>query len=69
MIVFMVNRGFSLRDLRKLYIDEFYDYAKNLIYVLEKRGEIKEGTYSKINEDDSTVNQLRSALKKLKRNG
>ena len=66
MIVFMVNRGFSLRDLRKLYIDEFYEYAKNLIYILEKKGEIKEGTYSRLDGGDNTVNQLRSALKKLK---
>lgn len=60
----MVVSGFSLLEIRKLYIDELEEYYKSLAYVLEKKGEIKEGTFNKIESAD-TVSQLRSQLFKV----
>ena len=64
MLVFMVNNGFSLYELRKLYIDEFFSFHTELIYVLEKRGLVKEGAYSKITNESDTSN-LRTQLFKI----
>ncbi len=47
-ITFMVVNGFSLFEMRKLYIDELYDYYEHLFYNLEMLGKIKEGSYDKI---------------------
>lgn len=61
----MVTSGFSLNELRKLYIDELYNYYEELIYLLEKRGEVKDGTYDKIKQTDAsedTVNTLRKQI-------
>lgn len=64
----MVVRGFSLFDLRKLYLDELFEFYEELFYTLEQQGEVKEGTYDKIvlkdNEKDvkATVNALRSGI-------
>jgi hypothetical protein len=44
----MVINGFSLSDLRKLYLDELYEYHEHLFYNLEKTGKIKEGSYDKM---------------------
>lgn len=44
----MVINGFSLFDLRKLYLDELYEYHEHLFYNLEKTGKIKEGSYDKM---------------------
>lgn len=67
MMTFFVIKGFSLLEIRKLYLDELYDFSEHLIYNLEKTGEMKEGTYAKITKDKSasnkeTVNQLRKQL-------
>lgn len=48
MITFMVVNGFSLLELRKLYIDEFYDFYEHLFFTLEQTGKIKEGSHAKI---------------------
>lgn len=64
----MVTCGFSLFDLRKLYLDELFYFYDELFYTLEKRGDVKEGTYDKIkakenNQDDrETVKSLRRQL-------
>ena len=60
----MVVSGFSLLEVRKLYLDELYEYHKALIYTLEKKGEVKEGTYRKFDDADS-VNELRAQLLKV----
>ena len=60
----MTISGFSLLELRKLHIDELDEYYKSLVYVLEKKGEIKEDTFSKIDSAD-TVSDLRSQLFKV----
>lgn len=45
----MVSRGgFSLLDLRKLYLDEFSMFYQELIYCLEEAGELKKGNYDKL---------------------
>lgn len=63
----MVKTGFSLHDLRKLDIDEFYSYVSNAIYLGEQKGEIARGTHSKITGKDNTVSELRQQLFKLKK--
>lgn len=69
-MTFMVVHGFSLIEVRKLYLDELGEYYKQTVYVLEKKGEFKEGTFDKIahpaGDAKHTVNQLRSALLGLK---
>jgi len=69
MITFLVVSGFSLFDLRKLYIDELYEYYQETYYVKEKiTGEVKEGTYAKIvnsnksTHAEETVSLLRSQM-------
>lgn len=69
LIAFMVVNGFSLLDLRKLYIDEFYNYYQECIYALENMGKVKDGTYAKIKKSnrergEDTVNVLRKQLSK-----
>lgn len=56
----MVVEGFSLRELRALYIDELHSYYAALLFVKgdTKGAEKQEGTY---NEADN----LRSQFKKL----
>lgn len=60
----MVVSGFSLLELRKLHIDELDEYYKSLVYVLEKKGEVKEGTFNKI-DSSNTVSELRAQLFKV----
>lgn len=70
MMTFMVTNGFSLLEVRKLFIDELFEFYKQIIYILEKRGEFKEGTFDKLNghtDSKTVVNQLRASLSKLKK--
>jgi hypothetical protein len=60
----MVVYGFSLLELRKLYLDELDDFYKSLIKVLQQKGEVKEGSYEKL-EDSDTVSDLRRQLFKV----
>lgn len=68
MIAVMVVNGFSLVELRKLYIDEFHQFYEEMYFVLEKNGSAKEGTYDKIVHSDkgtqveNTVNLLRKQM-------
>lgn len=62
----MVISGFSLIEIRKLYVGEMFEYYKSLVYLQEKRGELKEGAYDKINNSNNTVNSLRKQLFKIK---
>jgi len=48
MVTFMVTCGFSLYELRKLYIDELHAYYLELLFLKEQKGEIKKGSYDKI---------------------
>lgn len=69
LLAFMVTNGFSLLELRQLYIDELYFFYDELIFNLEKDGKLKEGSYAKIKSvsDASTnaketVNLLRKQM-------
>jgi len=67
-ITLLVMHGFSLNEVRKLYIDELDEYYRELFYNLEKTGKAQEGTYGKMKsktegEDaKSTVNSLRKQM-------
>ncbi len=64
----MVVNGFSLLELRKLFLDELYDYHDALFFTLEQTGVIKEGSYDKIHSRkkdvpvEDTINQLRKQM-------
>lgn len=48
-MTFMISRGgFSLLEVRKLYVDEFSMFYQELIYCLEEAGELKKGNYDKL---------------------
>lgn len=63
----MVSQGFSLLELRKLYLDEFFEYAQAIVYVLEQKGEMKEGASDRLTGSDNTVSQLRKQILKFNR--
>jgi len=61
-------QGFSLNEVRKLYLDEMFEFYKYAFFVLENRGEAKKGTYERMSgagKVENTVNQLRSQLFKI----
>ena len=63
----MVTKGFSLRDLKEMYIDEMHEYYCELIYVMEKSGELKEEAYEKVRGIDKTEQNLMSLFNKAKK--
>ena len=80
MVTFMVINGFSLLELRKLFVDELHEYYKEMIFLLEQQGTLKAGSYDKIkastqsSDVSNTVNQLRKQMfqsirSKRKQNG
>lgn len=54
MITFMVTCGFSLYDLKKLYIDELHEYYFELVFNLEESGKLKKGAYDKVKRRQNT---------------
>lgn len=67
LITFMVVRGFSLFEVRRLYVDELHAFYEQLVYNLEKMGEVKEGSYAKIIQGKKggkvdSVSQLRKQM-------
>jgi hypothetical protein len=66
MVTFLVMNGFALLEVRKLYLDEMFDYYKYVFFHLEHRGEVKKGTYDRIDnvgqKVDNTVNILRKQI-------
>lgn len=63
----MVTCGFSLFDLRKLYLDELMYFNDELVYTLEKKGEVSEGTYDKIKVKEKTIHDPQSEVRNLRR--
>jgi len=59
-IVFMVKNGFSLLDIKKLYIDEFFNYYYELVYSLEQSKQLPEGSYDKVQGIDRSSEKLDS---------
>ena len=69
-ITFLVTSGFSLTEVRQLYLDEFIEYTNSLIYIKERKGELTKGTYNKLKKQDgNTVGNLRAQLFKIKPHG
>lgn len=67
MITYMVICGFSLLELRKLYIDELHQFYYELIFHKEATGELKKGSYDKIksrSKDTSGVADTVATLRK-----
>lgn len=63
----MVINGFSLLEVRKLYLDEFLQYTNSVIYYKEKSGEYKAGTYEKVRgRGGNEVASLKKQLFNLK---
>lgn len=57
----MVRYGFSLSEVRGLYIDELMSYFTELVKILESEGVLKAGTTDKV-ENKSEVDLLRKQL-------
>jgi hypothetical protein len=69
-ITFLVINGFGLLEIRKLYFDEFLQYYNSLIYFKEKMGEVKEGTYQTLTENNSgDISSLKNQLFNIQKNG
>jgi hypothetical protein len=69
-IVYLVMNGFGLNDIRKLYLDEMLSFYQNLIYIKEKRGEIKDGTYNQLKaKGGNEVSSLKNQLFNIQSNG
>lgn len=62
----MVRYGFSLAEVRQLYIDEFYAFFLELTVILEKEGILKEGASDKV-KGVSDLDQLKSQLRKIRK--
>lgn len=65
-VVFMVRNGFSLYDLKKLYIDEFFNYYYELVYSLEQSKELPEGSYDKAQGIDRSGQKMDDFFGSLK---
>lgn len=61
----MVRYGFSLSEVRQMYMDEVLGYFEQLVSLLEKEGVLKPGASSAVSDGDE-VDALRSQLKSLK---
>lgn len=55
LLTFMVSNGFSLLELRKLYIDELFIFHDELFFTLERMGKVEKGTYAKINTTNKDI--------------
>ena len=65
----MIN-GFSLLEIRKLYIDEFFEFNTCLVYLKEKSGEIKEGTYKSLKGNkEGDIVSLKNQIFSIQKNG
>lgn len=69
-ITFLVLNGFGLLEVRKLYIDELLSFYNSLIYIKEKQGELKEGTYKSLkNQSKGDVVSLKNQIFNIQSNG
>lgn len=68
-MTFLILNGFTLYEVRNLYLDEMVDFYKQTVGVLEKKGEFKEGTYDRLqgkSDAPSVINQLRRGIAKVR---
>ena len=45
-----------------MYIHEFISYYNEIVYLLEKSGEMEEGSYDKVTGIDRSVDKLKSLV-------
>ena len=50
-----------------MYINEFIDWYYEIIYILEKSGEMQEGTYDKSRGIDNSANKIANFFKAFKK--
>jgi len=67
MVTFMVTCGFSLLELRKLYIDELHEYYFELVYNQEEAGKLKKGSYDKIKAKNRSVSGVGDTVAMLRK--
>lgn len=65
MIVFMVKNNFSLLELRKLYLDEFFSFYNELVYHMEQAKELPENSYDKVRGVDNSAQRVDEFFSKL----
>lgn len=58
MIVFMVKNGYSLLEVRKLYLDELFTFYYETVKYLEDSGQLKENTYDKVRGVDTSAERF-----------
>jgi len=63
-MAFMVRYGFSLAELRQLYIDELFSFLTELSKILEAEGILKKGS-ADIASGEDDVNLLRKQLRNI----
>lgn len=69
-ITFLVMSGFGLLEVRKLYLDELLSFYSSIIYIKEKQGEIKEGTFDSLKaRGGNDVSSLKKQLFNIQKNG
>ena len=56
----MIKNGFDLLDIKKLYIDEFFNYYYELVYSLEQSKQLPEGSYDRVQGIDRSSEKLDS---------
>ena len=68
----MVTSGYSLTDVRGLYMSELTAYFKELVKLKEAQGELEKGSHDKTLTDEEAdkkaVRDIRAGLKKLTKN-
>jgi hypothetical protein len=65
MVVFMVRNNFSLLELRKLYLDEFFSYYNELVYHMEQAKELPENSYEKVLGIDNSAQRIEDFFNKM----
>jgi hypothetical protein len=64
----MVKNGFSIEGLKRMYLDEFFEYYKEVIYFLEQSGQIEKGSYSKLTKVDESADEMFNLFSNFKKN-
>lgn len=64
--LFLIKNGFTLSELRQMYIDEYITYYNELIHNLEMVGEVKEGTYLEMTKEDNSGEVLENLYNQIK---
>lgn len=60
-------QGFTLQDVKSLYIDEFKEYYNETVYSLQISKSLPEGSYDKLKGIDRTEENLASLFSFVKK--